>query len=101
MSFQQEKYISARTREIERIFMENKDAIRADLDSLDLSMRDIAEKYKVNDRNVRRWSEKLGIDPLDRSARRRVITKGYFKKKTQRPKQKDEVRSAKLLSMRW
>lgn len=67
----QEFHQQPRSREIERIFQNNKADIKADLESLDLSLRDIGAKYKVNDRNVRRWAEKLGIDCAERSAKRR------------------------------
>lgn len=102
MSFCKEMHQMERSRQIEQIFIDNKDQILADLDSLELTIREIAAKWNVNDRNVRRFAEKEGLDLDDRQARRRVS--GYQKRHPNRvpkPSQQDAVRSAKLLSMRW
>lgn len=100
MGFAQEVHQQPRTREIERIFQDNKDSIRADLESLELSMRDIAAKYKVNDRNIRRWAERLGIDSTARTVSRRAAGLDVIKRTT-KPKRKDEVANPTLLSMKW
>lgn len=101
MSFVQEKHTQARTVQIENIFQKNREAIKADLIDLELSMRDIAAKYKVNDRNVRRWGERLGIDCNKRTIERRQA--GFDKPKCmpKKAKQEDAVRNPTLLSMRW
>lgn len=101
MSFEQEKRTQARSIQIENIFQNNRDAIKADLESLELSMRNIAIKYKVNDRNVRRWGERLGIDCNQRTVDRRRA--GFDKPKcmTKKARQEDAVRNPTLLSMRW
>lgn len=101
MGYYQEPHQQPRSREIERIFQENKPDIEADLRSIKLSMRDIANKYKVNDRNVRRWGERLGIDCNQRTIDRRAAGLDVKKCITKKAKQKDEVANPKLLSMPW
>lgn len=64
-----------RTIEIEKTFEKHREEIRADLEAVDLTFREIAKKYKVNDSNVTRWSERLGIDSAERQARRREAKK--------------------------
>lgn len=101
MGFHQERYVQPRTREIERIFQENQADIKADIQSLELSFRDLAKKYKVNDHNIRRWAERLGIDPDARTKNRKAANRDGYKCKPRRKRQADEVASPKLLSMKW
>lgn len=99
--YAQEFHQQPRSREIEQTFQDNKENIKADLESIELSMRDIAAKYKVNDRNVRRWGERLGIDCNQRTVDRRRAGLDKPKCMTKKAKQKDEVCNPTLLSMRW
>lgn len=99
--FTQELHTQPRTIQIEKIFQDNRESIKADLDSLDLSLRDIAAKYKVNDRNVRRWAERLGIDANARTVERRRVNADGPKCRARRKRQEDAVASPKLLSMKW
>lgn len=81
-----EPHQQARTREIERIYQENKADIEADIRGLELSMRDMAEKYKVNDHNIRRWAERMGVDTAERAKERRRLGKDNAKAKTNKAK---------------
>lgn len=101
-SFIPELHVTARSKEIEQTLKDNREAILADLESLELTIRDLAAKYKVNDRNIRRFAEREKIDLADRQARRR--TSGHEARgrpiKT-KPKREDNVRNPTLLSARW
>lgn len=99
--FHQELHVQPRTLEIERIYQENKADIKADIESLELSFRDLAAKYNVNDRNVRRWCERCGIDPAWRSKERRVRkldAPKCYTKKSQRIKE-DRPQAHKLAGL--
>ena len=97
----QEFHQQPRSRAIEKVFQDNRDEILADLESLELSLRDIANKFKVNDRNVRRWAERLNIDSTARTVARRNAGYGTKRCLPRKSKQKDEVSNPALLSMRW
>lgn len=102
MAFHQELHVTARTREIESIFQDNKADIKADFESLELTIKDLSIKWGVQPRNIRRWMDRLGIDAAERLKARRVS--GYEQRgpniKT-KPVKEDGVRNPKLLSMRW
>ena len=104
MAYSQPQHVKQRTLEIAETFEENKDAILSDLQSLELSIRSIAEKWRVNDHNVRRWAYRLGID-IDERSRKRALN-ATRKPKSERvrtppPITQDRVRNPKLLSMKW
>lgn len=101
MGFEQDKYVNPRTIAIEKIFINNKEEIHAHLKALDLSFRDLAHIYKVNDRNVRRWCERLGIDPAARTAERRRVGLDNRKCQSRRRLQQDSVANPSLLSRKW
>ncbi len=97
-----DQHIQPRTIEIRRIFDDNREAIQKDCESLELSIREIAEKWNVNDRNVRKWMDHLRIDTAERTkARNRAGFAKINRNKENKPKQEDAVRSPKLLSMKW
>lgn len=101
-NFIPELHKTARSKEIEQILIDNREAILADLESLDLTIRDLASKYNVQDGNLRRFAEREKIDLADRQARRR--TSGYETRGRpikSKPKREDTVRNPTLLSMRW
>lgn len=101
MSFYQEMHQQPRTREIEQTFQTRYEEIRADLESLDLSFRDLAAKYNVNDRNVRRWCERLRIDPALRTKERRLLKLDDSKCRTQKSKNltEDKPQAHKLVGL--
>lgn len=102
MSYDQKLYVSPRTREIERIFQTNKPDIQADIKSLEMSVREIARKWQVNDRNVVRWAERVGVDIDERKKQR--IAQGYAApNRSSRPTQclKDDVPQAHRLVGLW
>ena len=59
-----------RQHECEQIFQKNKEEIRADLVDLTLAMPEIAKKWGIGDRMIRRWAERLGIDTRERMKNR-------------------------------
>lgn len=66
-------FTEARRVKIEQRFQDNKAEIQADFESIELSMADLERKWDVHNRTVRRWMERLGIDPIERTyARRRA-----------------------------
>lgn len=103
MTYEQSKHVKQRTLEIAHTFEENKDQILADLQSLELSVRGIAEKWGVNDHNVRRWAFKLGIDIQQRTTERGVKRPASANKRVRQPSPitQDTVRNPTLLSMKW
>jgi len=62
-----------RQHECEQIFQKNKDEIKADLDDLALAMPEIAKRWGVSDRMIRRWAERLGIDTRERMNQRNAL----------------------------
>jgi len=97
-----DRHVQPRTIEIRRIFDDNREAIQRDCESLELSIREIAQKWSVNDRNVRQWMDHLRIDIPERTrARKRAGFGKINRNKDNKPKQEDAVRSPKLLSMKW
>lgn len=100
MNFIQETRVSRRTKEINQIFIDRKSEIRADIENLELSFRDIERKYKVNNRNVARWAEKLGIDPSKRSEQRRILlSKGSKPIVRKTPPVEDRPQAHKLIGL--
>lgn len=102
MAFKQELHVTARTKEIEQTFLDNKDAIMADFVGLELTISDIAKKWNVQPRNVRRWMDRMGVDAAERQKARRVS--GYEQRGPNIKKavlKEDCVRNPALLSMRW
>ena len=57
-----------RQHELEQVFQKNKEAITADLNDYTLKMQEVAKKWKVTDRMIRRWAERLGVDVHERRA---------------------------------
>lgn len=101
-NFVQETRTSKRSLEIKRLLEDNREEILADLASLELPIRELAKKWGVQDRNIRRFAEREGIDLHDRQMRRR--TSGFESRGRPmkfKPKREDSVRNPKLLSMRW
>lgn len=94
-------HVSARTREIEKIFQDNKAGIQADVESLELSMQALAAKYKVNDRNVRRWCERLGVDVVQRNVERRKQGKEAQRGYTHKGSTKQDKPQAHKLAGLW
>jgi len=103
MSFDQELYQSPRSKEIERTFLENKEAVKEDLLNLALTVEEICIKWNVQGRNVRKWADRLNIDMVQRTKDRRQA--GYRKPQNSKPPKKkldpDSVQSTRLLSMKW
>jgi len=98
----QARHVSKRSAEIESTFQTRQEEIRSDLEALDLSVKQLTEKYNVSERFIRRWSERLGLDSTERNRKRRQA--GLDPKTPQtrtRTKRDDSVRSASLLSMKW
>lgn len=71
-----------RRQEIEKQFQANKAVILKDVESLELSVAELIKKYSITERTLRRWLERLGIDPMERTLARR---KAGFEKKAVRP----------------
>lgn len=103
MSFYQERRVNPRTVEIRQIFEDNREEITHDLESLELSFRDLAIKWAVHDRSVRQWAERVGIDPAWRTKERRVRKLDHSKCKTQKSKsiEAQEKPQAHLLRGLW
>jgi len=64
-----------RQHELEMVFQKNKEVIRVDLDDLYNGMADLAKKYGVTDRMMRRWAERLGWDCTERLRKRNALVK--------------------------
>jgi len=64
-----------RQHELETVFQKNKDQIRVDLDNLENAMGDLAKKWSVTDRMMRRWAERLGYDCSERMKKRNALIK--------------------------
>ena len=62
-----------RQQQLETIFQKNKDAIIDDLNDLSQGMAELAEKWKVSDRLIRRWAERLGICTVERLKKRNAM----------------------------
>ena len=62
-----------RQQELEEIFQKNKDAIRADIEDLSLGMGEIAKKWRISDRLIRRWAERLNICAAERLKKRNAL----------------------------
>ena len=62
-----------RQQELEEIFQTNKDTIRADIDDLSLGMGEIAKKWGISDRLIRRWAERLNICAAERLKKRNAL----------------------------
>ena len=62
-----------RQQELEEIFQKNKEAIRADLEDLSLGMGELAKKWGISDRLIRRWAERLSICATERLKKRNAM----------------------------
>ena len=62
-----------RQQALEQIYQKNKDAIKADLDDLSLGMGEIAKKWGISDRLIRRWAERLNICAAQRLKKRNAL----------------------------
>lgn len=93
-------YTEARRKAIEKLYQENRDEIKADLEGLEQSIHELEKKWGVHNRSIRRWMERLGIDPNERTlARRRG---GYEKKppkQVAKPKVEDKPQAHKLVGL--
>ena len=70
---QQNARTAKRQFELEQIYQANKDAIKADLDDLALAMPEIAKRWGVSDRMIRRWAERLNICAAERLKKRNAL----------------------------
>ena len=103
MTYEQPRHVQQRSLEIAQTFEQNKTQILADLQSLELSVRGIAEKWGVNDHNVRRWAFRLGIDLKQRTTERGIKrpASANVRQRKPTPITQDKVRNPALLSMKW
>lgn len=65
--------VKKRTMEMEKIFQDNREAIIADLNNLELTVHAMAVKWKVSDRIMRRFGERLKFDMNQRQLDRRAV----------------------------
>lgn len=85
----QQKSTQKRMEELEAVFQEQHDDLRADFESYDLSVMELKDKWGVSERTLRRWMERMDISSDERNKeRRRRDTR------THPPKQIRRVKSA-------
>lgn len=83
-----QSFTETRRKQIESTFKNNKADILADIESIELSMLELTEKWGVSDRVMRRWMERCGIDSIERTYARR---RAGLEKKPARPEPKVKV----------